>query len=442
MSSPSLLNASISGYRLVDFLGAGGMGEVYRAVHARLDRVVAIKALSRDDHGPDFLKRFENEARLHATLQHPNIATLFDFFEYDGRACIVMEYVDGRSLADLVRERGHLPVHEAVPILRDIVSAIAYVHAKGIVHRDIKPENIRISSAGVVKVLDFGIAKAQHAPGLTQAGHVVGTPQYLSPEQLQTGTASPQSDIWALGVVFYEMMTGRVPFEGQLIGQIWKQIDTGTYRRLAEIVAPESSTEASGLRRVDRVVARCLKKNAADRYESAAQLLDDVNTLAGPVTPETSRPFVTSMTVEPVRAALTRAREAGAALQRHVGLVTDGRRRQHALDLLERRWMLFAIVALVAVLMGIATVRRPVRSGPVDSRPDTAPYQINVVGGQAEVYLNGKYSGPTPHTYYATPGEVVDLELRQPGYATRHDRFDITRQRAWHFSMQRAIEKE
>jgi hypothetical protein len=442
MGSTSLLNASINGYRLVDFLGAGGMGEVYRAVHARLDRVVAIKALPRGDHSPEFLRRFENEARLHATLHHPNIATLFDFFEYDGRACIVMEYVDGRSLADLLRERGPLPVREAVPILRDVVSAIVYVHAKGIVHRDIKPENIRISSAGFVKVLDFGIAKAEHAPGLTQAGNVVGTPQYLSPEQLLTGRASPQSDIWALGIVFYEMMTGRVPFEGQFVGQIWKQIDTGTYRRLAETVAPESAAEASELRRVDRVVARCLKKNLADRYESAAQLFNDVSALAGPATPEAPRPVVTSRTAEPVRAALVRAREAGAAVQRHLRLALNGRRRLHALDVLERRWMMLAIVALVVVLLGIATGRRPLQPGPVVSPRNTAPYQINVVGGRADVYLNGKYRGPTPHTYYAAPGEVVDLELRQPGYTTWHDQFDITRQGAWHFSMQRASEKE
>ncbi|HVQ37774.1 MAG TPA: serine/threonine-protein kinase, partial [Pyrinomonadaceae bacterium] len=175
MRSGVLLNTSIGDYRLVDFVGAGGMGEVYRAIHLKLGRVVAIKVLSQGDRTPHLIERFNNEARLHARLHHPRIATLHDFIEASGQMCIVMEYVDGQSLDEHIRFAGRMAAPDALRIFRGIVEGVAYIHSNGIIHRDIKSNNIKITAGGEVKLLDFGIARADSSPKLTVVGDVVGT---------------------------------------------------------------------------------------------------------------------------------------------------------------------------------------------------------------------------------------------------------------------------
>jgi serine/threonine-protein kinase len=440
-----LLNACIGGYRLVDFLGAGGMGEVYRAVHVKLGRVVAIKVLSASGQGPGFLPRFENEARLQATLQHPNIATLYDFFEFEGRPSIVMEFVEGQSLAEILGLRWRLPADEALGILRDIASAIAYVHEKGIVHRDIKPANIRLTPNGTVKVLDFGIAKDASVPGLTQTGLVVGTPQYLAPEQFTSGRASPQSDVWALGVLLYEMVTGRLPFEGEFAGQIWKQIDTGAYPRTADLVAPESSAEAARLRDVDRIVGCCLKKNPAGRYRSAKLLLDDVS--AAIASRQVSgggaggaRRSGDANQVGPI------SQSRGASILRD-GLNAIQTAAGRALGVLERYWLAFAATAaaLLVVLVVVSFVLSLGGPGREESGAESAGrsvYRIDVAEGRAEVYVNGVRKGRTPFDYAATDNEVIDLELRQPGFLIQRERFDVSERQVWTFAMKKSAGKE
>jgi len=275
MSAGTLLNTTIGAYRLVDFLGAGGMGEVYRAVHVSLGRVVALKVLTAVAADAVSLERFRNEARVHALLQHPHIATLFDFLDQGGRPCIVMEYVDGETLDGVICRAGVLAQREALTWLAAIADAVAYLHDHGIIHRDIKSNNVKISSAGVVKLLDFGIAKASFSPTLTVTGSVIGTIHYLAPEQLAGGTAGPRSDVWALGVLLYEMVTGRMPFEGP--------------RSPADRIARAAYTPASQVcttvsRDVDVVIGRCLRRRPEDRYASAAGLLADVRgLLAGPL---------------------------------------------------------------------------------------------------------------------------------------------------------------
>ena len=169
-------NQTVGEYRVVDFLGAGGMGEVYRALHSKIGRVAAVKVLTRGGaQTAGFVQRFFNEARIQASLQHPNVATLYDFCEVAGQPCIIMEYVDGQTISERVAAYGApLPLSEAAYVFEKVCEAVDYVHRHGVIHRDIKSNNIKISSEGEVKLLDFGIAKGQGTQQLTQVGSVIG----------------------------------------------------------------------------------------------------------------------------------------------------------------------------------------------------------------------------------------------------------------------------
>lgn len=268
-----LIGATIGEYRIVDFIGEGGMGAVYRAEHSKLGRIAAVKFLSQSAaSGHGFVERFFNEARIQASLQHPNIAALYDFLEFNGQPCIIMEYIDGQTLCDRVRPVGPLPLAEALNIFCPVVEAIGYIHSHGVIHRDIKSNNIKISSSGQVKLLDFGIAKGQTSPGLTSTGSVIGTLEYISPEQLKGGHADARSDIWALGVLLYEMLTGRVPFVSQTLGDLCEKIDRAQYPP-PTAVNPQISREA------EQVIARCLARDPAQRYQSTQELLEDARRL-------------------------------------------------------------------------------------------------------------------------------------------------------------------
>src|SRR5262249_7793392 len=163
-------------------------------------------------HTLNFLERFYNEARIQAQLLHPNIAVLYDFLEYNGQPLIIMEYIDGQTLSERIATMGCLPLPEALSIFQAVVGAIDYIHCHVVVHGDIKSNNIKIDPSGTVKLLDFGIAKSETTPNMTVTGGIIGTLEYLSPEQFKGGIADMRSDIWALGVLFYEMLSGRVPF--------------------------------------------------------------------------------------------------------------------------------------------------------------------------------------------------------------------------------------
>ncbi len=260
MSTPRWLNKEIESYRLVEFLGAGGMGSVYRGVHKNLDRMVAVKIL----HEPGLLARFQNEARIQAGLQHQHIATLYEFLEFEGKACIVMEFVPGKGLDELIHAQGRLPYAEALRIYQSVVGAMAHVHNRGIIHRDIKPSNIRVQEDGTVKLLDFGIAKGSNTPKLTQTGGVVGTLQYLAPEQIK-GHTDARSDVWSLGVLFYEMVTGRAPFMAENMMDLFGKISQAVF-------VPPSILNPGLPSSLEAVISRCLKRNPNDRYPSAVAL--------------------------------------------------------------------------------------------------------------------------------------------------------------------------
>ena len=200
-------------YMLVTALGEGGMADVYLAVDTILNREVAIKIL-RGELGKDpvALLRFQREANAVSKLNHPNVVDVYDVGEYEGRHYIVMEYVRGRTLKQLISQRGALQADEAVNIMIQLTSAVQHAHENNIIHRDIKPQNVLVKDDGTVKITDFGIALAHDAVQLTQTNAVLGSAHYLAPETTRGETPTNQVDIYALGIVFYELLTGSVPF--------------------------------------------------------------------------------------------------------------------------------------------------------------------------------------------------------------------------------------
>ena len=202
-------------YRLDQRLAQGGMGEVWKGYDIQLGRPVAIKALRRDTQDTEAkLKRLRAEAHNSANLAHPNIAALFEYYEHDGIGFLIMEYVPSKSLADLFHERGAMSPLELLPILIQTARGLFVAHSHGVIHRDVKPANIMVSDTGEVKITDFGVSYSTNQVQITQDGMVVGTAQYISPEQAQGLTATPQSDIYSLGVVAYEGLAGHRPFTG------------------------------------------------------------------------------------------------------------------------------------------------------------------------------------------------------------------------------------
>jgi serine/threonine protein kinase len=257
-------------YEIQSPLGAGGMGEVYRARDTRLGRDVAIKVLQREFRDAHAFERFAREARAASALSHPNICAVFDIGEADGRPFLVLELIDGRTLREEIGGRP-LDVQTALAIGGQIADALETAHARGIVHRDIKSGNVMIAGRRHVKVLDFGLAKqtdaadSQDTPtraDLTMAGIVVGTPSHLSPELLRGAQADTRSDVWALGVVLHEMVTGRLPYEGTTPFAIGEQIARD----------PLPPLPASVPLAVQQVIERCLAKRPEDRYQTAGDV--------------------------------------------------------------------------------------------------------------------------------------------------------------------------
>ncbi|MFQ5859430.1 MAG: protein kinase [Anaerolineae bacterium] len=253
-------------YRLLDKVGEGGMAEVWRARDTALGRIVALKVLrTQYSSDPAFLARFRREAQAAANLTHPNIIDVFDIGEAGGRHYIVMEYVDGQDLRDLIRQQAPLSVDRALDLATQAAAAVAYAHRAGIVHRDVKPQNILVATNGHVKVTDFGIARAMSDVSVTETGVVLGTAHYLAPEQVAGDPATPASDVYALGVVLYEMLTGRTPFDADSsIGVAMK--------RLQETPTPVQQLNPHVPASVAAVVNRAMAKDPAQRYEDAGVL--------------------------------------------------------------------------------------------------------------------------------------------------------------------------
>ncbi|HSC21365.1 MAG TPA: serine/threonine-protein kinase, partial [Solirubrobacterales bacterium] len=256
----------VGSYEIVERIGEGGMGTVYRALDPMLEREVAVKAirpeLLRD---PLVAQRFRAEAKLLARVNHPAIATIYSFFEDGGELFLAMEFVRGRTLAAALRERGAFPWQEAVGLLAAALPGIEQVHRLGIVHRDLKPDNLMLTEAGGLKVMDFGIARAADAARLTRTGLMVGTLRYMAPEQLRGEAGDRRSDLYALGAVLYEMLTGRVPFASDSEYEVIRA-------QVEEAPAPPSSLVPGLPAWLDAAVLRALAKDPAERFQSAEEM--------------------------------------------------------------------------------------------------------------------------------------------------------------------------
>ena len=208
-----MIGELIDHYRVLELIGRGAMGVVYKALDVNLERPVAMKVMSAEARGdPDFVERFRQEARLQGALNHPNVALLFDYFIHDGAPVAVMEFIDGESLEQLIRRRGAIPAHESMPIFKQALRGVAAAHRAGIIHRDLKPSNLMITKDDIVKVMDFGIARRQGTLGATKASTSIGSPLYMAPEQILGRSVDCRTDVYALGITLYELLSGRRPF--------------------------------------------------------------------------------------------------------------------------------------------------------------------------------------------------------------------------------------
>ena len=269
-------NVVANRYEVVQHIGQGGMADVFLAIDTILNRHVAIKIL-RSDQSTDAISilRFEREAQAATTLAHPNIVEIYDVGEYKNHHYIVMEYVAGKTLKKVIRDRAPLLNLEAVDTMKQLTSAVAEAHKRGIIHRDIKPQNVIVKSDGSLKILDFGIATAKGSAQLTQANNVMGSVHYLAPELAKGEPASPQSDIYALGIVFYEMLTGDVPFKADQAVQIALQ-------HMREPMPSVRKANPNVPQSVENIIIRATAKNPKLRYQSCDEMLKDLEKCMSP----------------------------------------------------------------------------------------------------------------------------------------------------------------
>ncbi len=270
-------------YRIVRRLGQGGMARVFLAQDESLHRPVAIKVLAdRHSDDPHFIERFQREARAAARLNHPNIVQVYDHAQVDGASYIVQEYVEGETLKELIRREAPLEARRAITIALQILAALRVAHQQGVIHRDVKPQNILVQPDGKVKVADFGIASAGETE-MTEAGSIVGTAQYLAPEQARGLPVGPPADLYAVGIVLYEMLSGRVPFEGDAAVTV-------AMRHVQEAPEPLGDRNPLVPAALEAVVMRALVKDPRQRYQSADEMGVDLDRVRQglPVSDETA----------------------------------------------------------------------------------------------------------------------------------------------------------
>ena len=265
---------TLEGYKIIKKIGSGGIGDVYLGEHEKLEKKVAIKSLHKNlATDTSFRERFSQEAKTHATLDHPNIVKLLDYKESKEGLFLIMEYVDGKQLDEHIKKvTGTIPEKELTALFAQVLDAIGYAHDEGLVHRDIKPSNIMIDKKGRIKVLDFGIAKIQEQEkGLTKTGVQIGTASYMSPEQVNAEKLDKLTDIYSLGVTFFYMAVGKSPYDE----------DTNTFRIQTKIVSepfPRAKEFYPGVSdKIETIINKATQKKKTDRYQSCEEFKKDLN---------------------------------------------------------------------------------------------------------------------------------------------------------------------
>ncbi len=402
-----MVGQSISHYKLVEKLGEGGMGVVYKAEDTKLNRQVALKFLAQhllDD--AEAKERFLREAQAAAALHHPNVCPVYEIDEVDGKTFISMAFLKGETLEAQISE-GPLPIKDALDITRQVADGLQAAHAEGVVHRDIKPANIIISPEGRPTIMDFGLARLTEASRLTKLDTAMGTVAYMSPEQAQGMEVDSRSDLWSLGCVLYEMVSGQRPFQGQYDQAL-------LYEIVHEEVAPLTSVRAGVPMELEFIVGKCLAKDRDDRHQAAKEIAVDVRTLAEKLKSGRSTILRTTPMTGPVPATMTAAQTLNPAEALPPGAVVVQQKSQRLLQGLAAGFAL-AFLGLLAVHFTEAPPDAPLR------RFALAGAETVGTGGSVG---SGRYTSPVAispdgrHIAYTSPNPAQGLavqDLEQSG---------------------------
>lgn len=402
-------------YRIVRHLARGGMAEVYVAHDDLLDRAVAVKVmfaeLARD---PSFVERFRREARSAALLNHPNIVSVYDFGEDPQGYYIVMEYVAGQTLSEVIAAQAPMAPAQAISVAVDVAAGLAAAHREGIVHRDVKPANV-LMAAGVTKVTDFGIARAvDTSEGLTVPGMVIGTTSYLSPEQAQGLAVDHRSDLYALGMVLYKMLTGVLPFTGDNPVAV-------AYKQQHMRPAPPSAVNPAVPPALDAVVAKALSVNPADRQETAQELRAELLAVGSPAAelPPTSTmppPAATRETADAFAATSSQPPQPAPSVTPRAGTVRSMPEPAFALEpRFLRRRVAVGLVALLLIGVVAAAVARLGASGTTTKVPPARP---SVSAGTTTTATMPSTTEASTRTTTPTPAVKIPVVTAAPPAST------------------------